>query len=379
LIDGRDIICFGDEEWLFPGSLQRLLRGLAVKNRVTYITSLGVRTPHPSLKDITKAVSRVRRWFQHKPRRTADPVRVITPAAIPLYDSLAITRLSGRLVYEQLRRAGVFPPPNSAVVMTALPTAGPVLEHLHDVPVIFYSTDKQSAYAGANRRVLETLERELALRARFCVATAENVACELRAYNPNTYWIDHGIDFEMFQRGQGPLPADIAGLRRPIVGFVGGLTHWVDRAPILALARQRPDLSIVLVGKIYNDWSDVVSLPNVHWLGPKPYSEMPAYIASFDVCLLPFHVGDWEIHANPLKTLEYFACGKPIVTSSLPNVTRYGELVYPYHSPAEVAERVADALAEPQSRRQMRIEIARTKAHPHEVEEFCACVERHIP
>ena len=381
MIEGRHIICFGDEEWNFPGSLQRLLRGIAARNEITYISSLGVRTPRPTLKDARKAFSKLAGWVG---RRTVsndsrtESVRVIHPVAIPLYNSRAGARLSGRVVYRQLRRAGVFPPGKNAIVMSALPTAAPVVAHLGDFPVVFYYTDKQSAYAGVNRRVMEALEREMSERAAFCVATAENVASELRAYNPNTYWIDHGIDFDMFQRGRAVTPPDIAALPRPLVGFVGGLTFWVDRRPIVELARRRPDVSIVLVGKTYNDWSDVASIPNVHLLGPKPYAEMPGYVASFDVCLLPFHVTDWEIHANPLKTLEYFACGKPVITSALPNVTRYGELVYPFCEPAELPRLLDEALHEPAGRAQARMEIARQKAHPHEVEEFSALVEKYI-
>ena len=67
-----------------------------------------------------------------------------------------------------------------------------------------------------------------------------------------------------------------------------------------------------------------VRYPNVHFLGQKPYSELPAYCKAFDVALMPFKLNELTLNANPLKVREYLAAGLPVISTPVPEVESVG-------------------------------------------------------
>ena len=97
---------------------------------------------------------------------------------------------------------------------------------------------------------------------------------------------------------------------------------------------------------------DPSSLPraaNIHWLGSKTYKELPAYIADWDVALLPFARNESTRFISPTKTPEYLSAGKPVVSTSIRDVVRpYGEqgLVHIADEPLDFANAIDAACAE---------------------------------
>ena len=95
--------------------------------------------------------------------------------------------------------------------------------------------------------------------------------------------------------------------------------------------------------------------PRIALLGRRPYATMPAYIAAFDCCLVPFAVNRLTDAVNPIKLREYLAAGRPVVATPLPEVLPYAEFVELASSPAEFSDGVMAALApandEPAARR----------------------------
>ena len=109
----------------------------------------------------------------------------------------------------------------------------------------------------------------------------------------------------------------------PIVGFFGLLSEWLDQDLILKLSRQLGNrASIVLIGTADVDVSRLERISNIHLLGPKPFSELPQYIAHFMVGIIPFVVNELTRAVNPIKLREMLAAGCPVVSSALPEVER---------------------------------------------------------
>ncbi|MFN2117151.1 MAG: glycosyltransferase family 4 protein [Candidatus Promineifilaceae bacterium] len=60
--------------------------------------------------------------------------------------------------------------------------------------------------------------------------------------------------------------------------------------------------------------------------GRVPFADIPALLATADVCLLPSQENDITRDIVPMKVYEYLAAGRPVVASSLPGlVTEFGE------------------------------------------------------
>ena len=98
-------------------------------------------------------------------------------------------------------------------------------------------------------------------------------------------------------------------------------------AAAAASRRPRPDWQFVMVGPVVK--IDPATLPRraEHPLPRREaYAELPAYLAGWDVALLPFARNEATRFISPTKTPEYLAAGRPVVSTSIRDVVRpYGE------------------------------------------------------
>ncbi len=124
--------------------------------------------------------------------------------------------------------------------------------------------------------------------------------------------------------GATKIPAEIVNLPKPVIGFHGLLADWVDFELIKKTAEHFADGSVVLIGKITVDAERKIKIldgvKNIHFLGRKPYAELPAYCKGFDVALNPFEISELTLAANPLKVREYLAAGLEVVSTDIPEV-----------------------------------------------------------
>jgi O-antigen biosynthesis protein len=192
---------------------------------------------------------------------------------------------------------------------------------------------------------LPLLEAELCRRADLVIATSETLCQDRQQYNANTHWVPNGADVEHFAR-PSPIAYDLHALKRPLIGFIGGLSQWVDVDLLGQLAAARPDWTFVLVGPVSVDVSALRARSNVHMLGPRPYAHLPAYLAGMDVALIPFRHEPVTYHADPIKAYEYLAAGVPVVATNLPALARLEHVVRLADTPADFERQIGAALAE---------------------------------
>ena len=141
---------------------------------------------------------------------------------------------------------------------------------------------------------------------------------------PKVVYMPHGVEHAKFAAALAPqtvIPADIATIPHPIIGFYGNLHSWVDVDLIATVARNQKMWHFVLIGHPYDDMSPVESLPNVHLLGRKEHDELPAYCKAFDMGIIPYDMSGPRMESvNPVKTKEILAAGLPIVASAIPEL-----------------------------------------------------------
>jgi uncharacterized SAM-binding protein YcdF (DUF218 family) len=129
--------------------------------------------------------------------------------------------------------------------------------------------------------------------------------------------------FEAARTGDAPLPADVASVRRPIAGYVGGLHQWVDQQLLAAVAQRMPDVSFVLVGPPQTDISTLKDIPNITMLGQRAHADVPLYVKAFDVGLVPYTIADYTQNVYPTKLNEYLSMGIPVVATDLAEIRRF--------------------------------------------------------
>src|SRR5205085_3107362 len=121
--------------------------------------------------------------------------------------------------------------------------------------------------------------------------------------------------------------ADQEELPLPRLGFYGVIDERFDTELLARAAEMRPDWSFVMVGPVVKISDDELPRrPNIHYLGPKTYAELPGYLSGWDVALMPFAMNDSTQFISPTKTPEYLAGGKPVVSTPIKDVVRhYGQ------------------------------------------------------
>lgn len=149
-----------------------------------------------------------------------------------------------------------------------------------------------------------------------------------RLYLPN------GVEDWRFATPQVDLPADpvmrrIVRQRKPIAGYYGAIAEWFDYKLLERTARRRKDWNFVLIGPDYDcslRRQPALALENVHWLGPRNYHVLPAYLHAFTVATIPFVINKITLSTSPLKLYEYFAGAKPVIATPMPECMAYPEV-----------------------------------------------------
>jgi UDP-galactopyranose mutase len=199
------------------------------------------------------------------------------------------------------------------------------LELARDLPArltVYDCMDELSAFRGAPP-ALQLLERELFERADLVFTGGESLFEAKGPLHPNVHLFPSSVDLEHYRTARRLLPAplDQAPIPGPLVGYFGVIDERLDLELIERIALERPAWSLVLVGPVVKiDPSSLPKQPNIHYLGPKRYEELPAYLAGWQVALMPFALNEATRFISPTKTLEYLAGGKAVVSTAIRDV-----------------------------------------------------------
>jgi glycosyltransferase involved in cell wall biosynthesis len=206
------------------------------------------------------------------------------------------------------------------------PAAGMLAGKLGESRLIYYCVDEYTAFTGVSNGLKE-IEDALFRRADLVVVSAERLLRSKSPLNPQTHLIRHGTDWNHFRKAIEPgttVPVELAALPKPIIGFHGLLADWVDYELIKKIAERFSKGSVVLIGGVAVDAKEKIkvlkNVPNIHFLGRKPYGDLPAFCKGIDVAINPFVINDLTLSANPLKVREYLAAGLPVVSTDIPEV-----------------------------------------------------------
>ncbi|HKQ05898.1 MAG TPA: glycosyltransferase family 1 protein [Blastocatellia bacterium] len=223
--------------------------------------------------------------------------------------------------------------------------------HLKPLATVYDCMDELSAFRGAPRTMAER-EAELLKRADVVFTGGQSLYEAKRHQHHNIHPFPSSIDAAHFAQARfiNQQPPDQAAIPRPRLGFFGVIDERMDIELLDRVATLRPDWQFVMIGPVVKvDPADLPRRPNLHYLGSKEYKELPAYIAGWDVALMPFAMNESTRFISPTKTPEYLAAGKPVVSTPVRDVVRvYGEmgLVRIAERPEAFVEAIEAALRE---------------------------------
>jgi glycosyltransferase involved in cell wall biosynthesis len=296
------------------------------------------------------------------PHPEPEPGRLIViemPLGIPtVHFNWSTLEMLSAAIYRQVLRRAVFPRMSvhrATVALVNSPIWGNVLLKGDFDRIIYDCIDDVALYAGKSSiERFRGYERKLLDLSHGVVVTAaplEEQILELVPEKPVTR-IPNGVDVEWFQASaaEATVPTDLPRTSRPLIGYIGSISTWLDLELSRAVAESMPDAEFLFIGPA-DPWLDLEALarlPNVRFLGRKPYEEVPSYVAACRVCWIPFSSGRIVEHTNPIKLFEYFALGKPVVSTPMPELGSYArnDLVRIGSSPEEIRKALRAALQE---------------------------------
>lgn len=202
--------------------------------------------------------------------------------------------------------------------------------HIDAAAIVYDCMDELSSFKLAPPE-LRALERDLVAKADVVFTGGYSLYEAKRHLHDNIHPFPSAVDLDHFAQARTGDPdacADQGQIKGPRLGFYGVVDERLNLDLLRQVAAARPDWSLVVVGpvvKIGHD--DLPKAPNIHYLGPKKYAELPVYLAGWDVAMMPFAINEATRFISPTKTPEYLAGGRPVVSTPIVDVVRhYGEI-----------------------------------------------------
>jgi glycosyltransferase involved in cell wall biosynthesis len=215
-----------------------------------------------------------------------------------------------------------------------------------------YNFDRRDVYPASARTVYDWIDEfevfnfdsafleqshQRALReATLVLSVARRLHERAVAARPDALYVPNGVEYDHFA-GQSTDVADSIDLDatlqsgKQIAGYYGAMAEWFDYELLDTVAGLRSDWNFLLIGPMYDDslrerGRSMMRRPNIHWIGHREYKNLPAYLQLFDVAMIPFVINNITLATSPLKLYEYFAGGKPVVTTPMPECQAFAEV-----------------------------------------------------
>lgn len=359
---GLDVVCFSDTPWDYALWTNRQHVMYRLPRQFPYVRVLYVAPPrwifskrrgHTNAGLTTCERSATTALWT---RQVADGVWVLQPL-IPVPNRVLrkqLPRLLDLVTLVGLRAALKKLQFHRPVVWTYTPFVSLFIGHLDERLVCYDVVDDYPMlpfYQGL-KADCRLADRELLQRADIVFFSSKVIYNSRRGLNSNSHFLGNAADVDLFSTAQTkshPIPADLIDIPAPLVCFHGAITAYkLDLPLICELARSRPRFSFVFIGPVLDNDSRIVleGLSNVHLLGAKSQTELPAYLAHASVSIIPYQRNGYTEGINALKLYECLAAGTPVVATSLPCFQDFSDLVYLADDAASFAQGIVHSLTE---------------------------------
>lgn len=344
----HDLIVFGEDWGGLPSSTQYLITHLAKERKIVWVNSIGLRRPTFSMRDIKRAIKKligkkilVNKFSTNNTSALEKNVlpsknfHIVYPRTLSAPRSCLGRWLATRLIVSQvmpiIQKTNLYSP----ILWISLPTAVDIAGKLGESALVYYCGDDFSALTGVDHDTVSMREAELSEKADLILCASDKLVKKFTT--SYTYLLPHGVDYSLFSK-PAPRADDLPDDGRPIAGFYGSISEWLDLEILQKTIQQMPDWHFVFIGKAVVDISPLTSLKNVHVLGERPHNKLPSYSQHWTASLLPFTDNAQIKACNPLKLREYLAAGRPIICTSFPAMKPFRGLVQVANSTAAMIE-----------------------------------------
>jgi len=381
MLRNENIICISSIDWdfIWQGHQEIMSTFADNGNRIIFIENTGVRAPR--LRDFPRLKKRFIDWSRGIGgiRKERKNLYIFSPLVIPFPYPRIARWINKYLVLHSLNKWMKVLDFNNPIIWTFLPT-GLTLDLINNINkkvTIYYCIDNFAVSSSLARKVRFT-EQKLIRQSDLVFVTAKELYNYCVKYNQRVYTFPFGVNIEHFEKlrsEENPrVPEDLKAINRPIIGYIGGVHRWIDQDLIRSLARSNPNYSFIFIGPVQTDISSLSDIKNIHFLGHRPHNQLPYYVNSFNVGIIPYLLTDYTRNVYPTKLNEYLALGKPVVSTDLLEIKafneKYADIVLVGKDKEEFAkclEKAVNSLSDEQTVRK-RIQVAKGNTWQKKIE-----------
>lgn len=330
MLRNKSIVCFANDYKNDPTSKQQVMTILSETNKILWVNSIALRTPTLASADRSRIFNKIKSFFSGIDK-VNENFFVFTPLVLPFPTSKIARHVNSILLQLYLVIYTKKLSMKNLQIWTFMPTMVDFAGKLNERFLLYYCVDEWSEFSFIDKDTMKDMEIRLLKKSDLVITTADTLYKEKSKYNNNTHLVRHGVDYDMFSKATMQntiIPSDLKIIPEPRIGFFGLIHEWIDVNLIKYVAENNPDMNFVFIGKVATDVTSVKNMSNVYFLGQKNYTELAGYCRGFSVATIPFVVNELTINVNPIKLREYLAAGLPVVSTALPEIEPYKDVVF---------------------------------------------------
>lgn len=329
----ESFLVFSDDWGEHPSSCQHIFKHIVKDHKVLWVNTIGMRGMKFTHNDCHKALLKLKKMFfgaKSKPQNSPAVIpnlTVIQPFMLPFVKMPGVRTFNAASVIRSVKRKMVDIGMQAPILVTTVPNACDYAGKVREKRTVYYCVDDFTFWPGLEHKLVLQMENKLIEKSDVFLATSNNLYERLKKTGKPTTLLTHGVDFEHFNnlpKAEHPLLADIP---KPRVGYFGLFDERSDQELLAEVAKALPYVSFVMTGHVVTDISKLEIIPNIYLTGPVSYNELPAIVAGWNVCMLPYKINNLAQSINPLKLKEYLATGKPVISTALPEAAPFSSLL----------------------------------------------------
>ncbi len=322
-----DLVVFGEDWKKSPCSTHHLVSQLLKNHRVIWVNTSEFRIPRRPLVNIIRflrSFNKLRTTHSFHDMESPDsPLYILQPGLLPFSQFKSIRAVNNmrlvKIVQEAIKNLGF----QDIILWTSQPSIVDCIGQLDEKVTMYYYGEESELLDGKSHYKNPSENRKLVSLVDLVVVSNEELATE--SHNKNTVILPQGVDFDLFS---SPSTQSIPMIgKSPVAGYYGNLSNRLDVEMLAQSATALPNWQFIFIGKISTDVEFLFELPNVSFLGNVAYEQLPTYVQSWDVALLPFKQETLNPACNPLQLKEYLASGTAIASTSFPSAKLYADII----------------------------------------------------